>query len=60
MVVWHVTHLMVTDLDFADNIGLVSDVACLAQELLDRVEHAALWVGLLINAKKTQCMLSNH
>ena len=46
--------LMVTDLDFADDIALVSDTACQAQELLDRVEDAALRVGLHMNAKKTK------
>ena len=51
---------MVTDLDFADDIALVSDAACQAQELLDRVEDAALRVGLHMNAKKTQCMVFNH
>ena len=51
---------MVTDLDFADDIALVSDTACQAQELLDRVDDAALRVGLHINAKKTQCMVFNH
>ena len=51
--------VMVTDLDFADDIALVSDTACQAQELLDRVEDAAR-VGLHMNAKKTQCMVFNH
>ena len=52
--------LMVTDLDFADDIALVSDIACQAQELLDRIEDAALRVGVHMNAKKTQCMGFNH
>ena len=52
--------LMVTDLDFVDDIALVSDTACQAQELLDRVEDAALHVGLHMNAKKTKCMVFNH
>ena len=52
--------LMVTDLDFTDDIALVSDAACQAQELLDRVEDVALRVGLHMNAKKTQCMVFNH
>ena len=38
--------LMVTDLDFADDIALVSDTACQAQELLVRVEDTALRVGM--------------
>ena len=49
--------LMVTDIGFADDIALVSDTACQAQELLDRVEDAALRVGLHMNAKKTQRMV---
>ena len=52
--------LMVTGLDFADDIALVSDTACQAQEPLDRVKDAALRVGLHVNAKKTQCMVFNH
>ena len=52
--------LMVTDLDFADDIALVSDTACKAQELLDRVEDAALRVGLHMNAEKTKCVVFNH
>ena len=32
---------MVTDLNFADEIALVSDTASHAQELLDKVEDAA-------------------
>ncbi len=51
--------LMVTDLDFADDIALVSDTASKAQELLDRVETAAMRVGLHMNAKKTKCMIFN-
>ena len=37
---------MITDLDFADDIALTSDSASQAQELLERVEEAALRVGL--------------
>ena len=52
--------LMVTDLDFADDIALVSNTASQAQELLDKVENAALRVGLHMNAKKTKCMVFNQ
>ena len=40
--------------NFADDIALLSNTASQAQELLDKVEHAALRVGLHMNAKKTQ------
>ncbi len=52
--------LMITDLDFADDIALVSDTVLKAQELLERVESAALRVGLHMNAKKTKCMVFNQ
>ena len=48
----------ITDLDFADNIALLSDTA--AQALLSNVENAALRVGLHVNAKKTQFMVYNQ
>ena len=51
---------MITDLDFADDIALTSDSASQAQELLERVEEAALRVGLHMNAKKTKCMIFNQ
>ena len=50
----------ITDLDFADDIALLSNTASQAQELLDKVEHAALRVGLHMNAKKTQFMAFNQ
>ena len=52
--------LMATDLDFADDIALVSNTASQAQELLERVENAALKVGLHMNAKKTKSMVFNQ
>ena len=39
----------ITDLDFADDIALLSDTAAQAQELLSNVENAALRVGLHTN-----------
>jgi len=51
---------VVTDLDFADDIGLVSNTAGQAQELLKEVEKAALQVGLHMNASKTKYMLFNQ
>ena len=50
----------ITDLDFADDIALLSNTASQAQDLLDKVEHAALRVGLHMNAKKTQFMAFNQ
>ena len=40
--------------------ALLSNTASQAQELLDKVEHAALRVGLHMNAKKTQFMAFNQ
>ena len=47
----------ITDLDFADDIALLADNLRDAEELLHRVEAAALKVGLGMNAKKTKAML---
>ncbi|XP_072049983.1 craniofacial development protein 2-like [Amphiura filiformis] len=52
--------LCVTDLDFADDIALISDTASQAQELLEMIEKAALRVGLHMNTKKTKCMVFNQ
>ena len=45
---------VITDLDFADDISLLSDEIAQAQELLSRVERECKKVGLGINAKKTK------
>ncbi len=45
---------MVTDLDFADDIALVSDTASKAQDFLDRVETAATHVGLHNECQENQ------
>ena len=50
----------VTDLDFADDIALLSNEIHQAQELLKRVETEAAHVGLHVNAKKTQVMVFNQ
>ena len=55
-----ISPLNITDLDFADNIALLSNTASQAQEFLDKVEHATLRVGLHLNAKKTQLMAFNQ
>ena len=50
---------MITDLDFADDIALISDLIEEAKELLLAVEKECKEVGLLINAKKTKFMSYN-
>ena len=45
-----------TDLDFADDIALLSDNMADAQRLFLAIEHWALAVGLRINKKKTEYM----
>ena len=52
--------LNITDLEFADDIAVLSDTDAQAQELLSNVENAALCVGLHMNAKKTQFIVYNH
>jgi hypothetical protein len=51
---------IVTDLDFADDIALLSEEICQAQSLLSRVETAAGKVGLKMNAAKTKFMSFNQ
>lgn len=52
--------MSITDLDFADDIALISEQIEQAQELLNRVESEAAGVGLIANAKKTKIMAFNH
>ena len=51
--------VVLTDLDFADDIALLSDEIEQAQELLSRVESECKKVGLCINAKKTKALAIN-
>ena len=51
---------VVTDLDFADDIALLSDTPAEAQELLQRVEEQAQTVGLHMNSDKTKVMKYNE
>ena len=44
--------LNIKDLDFADDVALLSNTATQVQKLLDTVEYAALRVGLHMNEKK--------
>jgi len=46
-----------TDLDFADDIALVSHTIANAQSLLQHLESAAATVGLFINRAKTKAMV---
>jgi len=48
-----------TDLDFADDIALMSDEVKQARELLLRVEAECSKVGLMLNAKKTEVITYN-
>ena len=45
---------IVTDLDFADDIALLSEELYQAQELLQRVETSVAKVGLKMNARPTK------
>ncbi|MCP4491873.1 MAG: reverse transcriptase family protein [Gammaproteobacteria bacterium] len=51
--------LTVTDLDYADDLSLLSDSLEKAQSLLNELETAAATVGLHVNATKTEFMLIN-
>jgi len=46
--------VVLTDLDFADDISLLSDEIKQAQKLLTSVERECKKVGFAINAKKTK------
>ena len=48
-----------TDLDYADDICLLSDSATQAQVLLTRVELECAEVGLRLNAKRSEVMTYN-
>ena len=52
--------VVVTDLDFADDIALLSELISQAQDLLNRVESSAAHIGLVMNAKKTKVMAYNQ
>ena len=54
-----VSGLRVTDLDFADDLALLSDTIQQAQKLLHDLENAAHLVGLSLNTAKTEFMTIN-
>ena len=51
--------IAITDLDFADDIALLSEEIQKAQELLTRVENEAAKIGLRLNDEKTEAMVYN-
>ena len=51
--------VVLTDLDYADDISLLSNHVEQAQELLSRVESECAKVGLQLNAKKTEVITYN-
>ena len=51
---------IVTDLDFADDLAMITEETEHAQEVLTRLEQEAGKVGLHCNAKKTQIQAFNH
>ena len=53
----HYTATTVTDLDFADDLALLSNTIQDAQSLLHDLEVAAEQVGRFRNASKTECMI---
>jgi len=46
-----------TDLDYADDIAVLGSSRANAQKLLTSLEKTAAEVGLMINAKKTKCLV---
>ena len=52
--------IVVSDLDFADDLALVSNEIKQAQEFLERVEKGAAEIGLYLNEKKIEVMLFNQ
>ena len=56
----HIGLVVLTDLDFADDIVLLSEEIWQAQELLKRVETESLSIGLKANANKTKCQVCNQ
>ena len=52
--------ICITDLDFADDIALISETISQAQTLLSRVEAEAAGVGLMANPKKTKVIIFNQ
>ena len=51
--------VMITDLDFADDIVLISNEIEQAQLILQRTENECAGVGLFLNTRKTKNMIFN-
>jgi hypothetical protein len=51
---------MITDLDFADDLAILTEEMEQAQQVLNNLEQNAGRVGLLCNAKKTELQVFNH
>ena len=52
--------VVITDLDFADDLALLTEEIVQAQEILTRLETEAIKVGLQCNGKKTELQAFNH
>ena len=50
----------ITDIDFTDDIALISQSLQHAQDLLQSLEQASNGVGLYLNETKTECMSRCH
>ena len=50
----------ITDADYADNLALLSDNSYNAQKLLHILEQSAAFIGLNVNASKTEYMCYNQ
>ena len=51
---------VITDLDFADDLALLTQEITQAQEKITRLEEEAAYVGLYCTAKKTELQVFNH
>ena len=54
------TPIAITDLNFADDLALITEEKEQAQNMLNILEHEAGKVGLHCNAKKTEIQAFNH
>ena len=52
--------MVISGLDFADDIALISDEIAQAHELVLRVETEAAEIGLHLHETKTEYMVFNH
>ena len=52
--------MILTDIDFADDIATISEEMDHAQDMLRNIELEATKAGLKLNVKNTEMMLSNQ